>query len=358
MAVHQRSPSNLTDGTGEDLQGRMAEDPQIQLGSYTDERADLMARTGPHRPRRPLLRCLTVGVQVLLRPALCSLLLNVFYKLKHDEEERNRGVGEEEEGGWEALDSSSTLLAGGECAVKDAFRCIDTRFITGMSRSDCRVKAKAVSTGAGRRNQKPLKRRLFRSYDDLTSCWAGLAERPVMLLLKLRGRPEAPGGTGEQRDSTGQGEPLPQHHQTVTCLPSPETTVHPASKINGQQDRNLFARPTTRKKERKKRGTKVSPGRRQPEPNERSGHSRGPRWPFSTNSDMSSPIWRQMLLQTEEPASHRVVAPLLVIQSETSFHIICPSLQFGAGQVVFNGKMALMRAVRGYQNSKVAGHKT
>ncbi|KAI3377242.1 hypothetical protein L3Q82_008473 [Scortum barcoo] len=29
MAVHQRSPSNLT-GTGEDLQGRMAEDPQIQ----------------------------------------------------------------------------------------------------------------------------------------------------------------------------------------------------------------------------------------------------------------------------------------------------------------------------------------
>lgn len=62
---------------------------------------------------------------------------------------------------------------------------------------DClKVKAKPVSRGAGRRNQKPFKLSLFHSHDDLTSCWEGLVERPVMLLLKLRGLSEAPGGTG------------------------------------------------------------------------------------------------------------------------------------------------------------------
>ncbi len=37
---------------------------------------------------------------------------------------------------------------------------------------------------------------LCHDHDDLTSCLAGLVERPVMLLLKLRGRPRAPRGTG------------------------------------------------------------------------------------------------------------------------------------------------------------------
>lgn len=50
-----------------------------------------------------------------------------------------------------------------------------------------KVKTKAVSKGAGRRNQKPFKTRPFHSRDDLTSCWADLAEQPVMLLLKLTG---------------------------------------------------------------------------------------------------------------------------------------------------------------------------
>ncbi|CAB1441352.1 unnamed protein product [Pleuronectes platessa] len=48
----------------------------------------------------------------------------------------------------------------------------------------------------------------------------------------------------------------------------------------------------------------------------RNSHSPGPQWPFSTNSEMSSTIWKQALFHPEEPVSHRVVAPLLVIQSE------------------------------------------
>ena len=61
-----------------------------------------------------------------------------------------------------------------------------------------KVKGKAVSGGS--RKEEPeaffFEMRPFHSRDDLTSCWAGLVERPVMLLLKLRGRSEAPGGTG------------------------------------------------------------------------------------------------------------------------------------------------------------------
>lgn len=38
-----------------------------------------------------------------------------------------------------------------------------------------------------REGGKPFKTRPFHSRDDLTSCWADLAERPVMLLLKLTG---------------------------------------------------------------------------------------------------------------------------------------------------------------------------
>lgn len=65
----------------------------------------------------PALHCF---INTHLYPGPPLRLLSLFPP--SDEEERNRRVGEEEEvvgervgGGW-ALDSSSTLLAGGECA--------------------------------------------------------------------------------------------------------------------------------------------------------------------------------------------------------------------------------------------------
>lgn len=47
-----------------------------------------------------------------------------------------------------------------------------------------KAKAKAVCRGVGRRNQEPFKMRLFYSHDDLTSCWAGLVERPVCVVAE------------------------------------------------------------------------------------------------------------------------------------------------------------------------------
>lgn len=75
---------------------------------------------------------------------------------------------------------------------------------------------------------------------------------------------------------------------------------------------------------------------------QRNRHSAGPQRPLSTNSEMSSPIWRQTMLLTEETVYQTLMAPLLVVQVlPQKFTLLCVCSQLGLQSACKNTSSSL-----------------